>query len=428
MEEKIFKCPYCLHEFKKSEAKKEENENGKIFYKCPNPKEDSYGRPLCGHRLPSRFFQGKSSVISIVGGAGVGKTYFFMALNRLLDDGYLINKLGIEGEMVFSDDISERYYKELQNRIRKGQPLEATKKDAGVEKHALCLQVTIQKKKDKKMIRKFLSAVKDGNGRFDFKNFIQETAKIIKRIKLRGKRSGIVYFTFFDNPGEVFSNGFHIFDKTNVCQSDAVFFLISPEQIKGLIGNNIKGEGSSKDATPLHSVMNSLINAYKSDEEEPVAKNAWQKFLKGISKLLSNKKIPVPFASCLSKFDLVREAFGSGVIFPNDFEIKYTKENGNLVKINDFTKYGIMDDDAVQHERIYEVIEKNHEIIFDKLYNDFNGGNSIGLLDDNFSNYRLFAIQSIAVEKDIDNKLNIDYCLHGLSLPLIWLLKKLNLY
>ena len=104
--EKTFKCPYCLHKFKRAEAKMNRNPRGEEYFMCPNPELEE-GRPICGKRLPQNFFSSDSSVISIVGGAGTGKTYFVMALRRILDMGVLLGRLGISGTMYYPDNESE---------------------------------------------------------------------------------------------------------------------------------------------------------------------------------------------------------------------------------------------------------------------------------------------------------------------------------
>ena len=403
--EKKYKCPYCLHEFTKSKAIKELNDKKKPIYKCPNNR-------ICGRRLPLDFFNSASVVISIVGGASVGKTNFVIVLNQILKYGNLLGSMGISGH---PDEESMDAVSEMSEKILKGDILDTTKKEHGVEKKSLCFQINIDKVKQTNQ-ETFLSSILE-NGHFNFMKFVRESTKRIKHVHLFGNRSKTIYFSFFDNPGEGFGKASFINDEMNIRYSDAVIFLIAPEQIKGLVDETGGKAGISTNTTDLLIVIDNIIKSFNPDEDDMDSEKN-RHFLTLIkrwaSSILPKKRIGIPFASCLSKFDLLSDTIGSKIAFPCD-----ESDEG-------FKALGIMSGTNVQPERIDEIIEKNHHDIYEMVTN--NGGRSpINRMNEYFSNYRLFAMQSIHVEEDDKGNQKAGMSPHGMSFPLIWILKQLKL-
>lgn len=356
--DKSYKCPYCLHEFTKAEAKSGEVRG--IKYKlCPNEEKAPNGRLICGKRLPLRFFDSDSIVISLIGGAGTGKTYYFMALKRILEDSEL-NALGISGNIFFppGDSTSEQYYQKLQEQINNGEILDATSADQGVEQTALGLEVNIDRD---------------------------------------GKRK-TVYFTFFDNPGEGFKEVEYIIRNMNIHKSDAVIFLIAPEQIRQLIPH-IEGEGGEP-STPLLRVINNIINILKRDNYDDESDSS---IIGQVIDRFQTTKIEIPVAFCFSKYDLIEHVFHISI--PHDL---IDREFRSIVNVQD-------------NSINYNEIDYISQSIQDKI-NHFAIHHLINSIPSNFSNYHYFGIQSIELK---DKRCNLNP--RGASLPIIWILKQLDL-
>lgn len=372
--DKKFKCPYCLHEFTREEAKMNRNSRGDEYFMCPNDQLDANGRPLCGKRLPLNFFTSDSSVISIVGGTGAGKTYFVMALKRILDGGVLLNRLGISGTTYYPDRESEDYFEGLLQQIIDGTKLNATQKNAGVERHALCLQVNIS-----------------GN---------------------RIKRTKTIYFSFFDNPGEGFKRDSYILDNMNLHLSDAVIFLISPEQLPNILPK-VNGQGLVQNATSLLTVLTNIEGVFNRDRESPQNESRVSGLMNGIKSLIPYR-ITIPFAFCLSKCDLLSNVFPIiGKNIPRD------------LYRDDFQTLGIITGSDVHKERIQPIINTNSDSILKIL--DENDECNIENHLKNYSNYRLFAVQSVEVSNNNNGQEVINLSPKGISFTMYWLLNRLNL-
>lgn len=360
---KTYKCPYCLHEFTKEDAKKI-YKNGSTIYKCPNDALDADGRLLCGERLPDGFFESNSKVISLVGGVGVGKTFFFMALERILKGG-AINNLGINGNMIYGDEDSEKYFKQISKKFDETGSIDATKKDAGVEKHALGLEIHID------------------------------------REGLNGWNRKKIYLSFFDNPGEGFDNPNYMVENMNLHKSDAVIFLISPEQLENFVDlTKSHRVGLFDEPSPIAQTLNNVINVVASTIPE------WKK-------KLFPPKIDVPFAFCISKFDNFKESFSISI--PDDLTDKEFFANNrfkNKLIPGNFSKEenGII-------LKINEISSSIESIVYGKLQNAYMETSIRSM----FSKYRYFGVESIRFE---DGK----PCLapKGIALPLIWVLHNLK--
>jgi hypothetical protein len=352
---KKFKCPFCLHEFTKEEAIKV-NRNGMTLYKCPNETKDSEDRPLCGKTLPLRFFESESKVISLVGGVGVGKTYFFMAMKRILERG-AINELGITGNMFFGDEESENYFNQILFECDNGK-IDATQKDAGVEKRALGLEIHIEQK------------------------------GLIKTNK-------IIYLSFFDNPGEGFSNPIYIVENMNLHKSDAVIFLISPEQLENyadLTKSQCEGLVSP---SSIADVINNITNVFLS-----ITPKSSLRFL--------NRKIKVPFAFCISKSDNLKESFS--IQLPDD------------LSDHDFFANNKFRNKLISNENeIIVKIDSLSNMIESIIYANNNNTYLKQRIQANFSNYRYFGVESIRFENNEPG-----LAPRGVALPLIWVLYNIN--
>lgn len=404
--ERIYKCPYCLHEFKQEDIEKDdvkETNNGKIIF-CPNKEIGRNGRPICHRRLPSDFFKSETKVITIIGGPGTGKTYFFMALQRILQDSS-IQDLGISGTLYFPDKDSEEHFSSLSNNVRDRIKIEPTKPDADEERNAFCLQIN----NDRRLFPK------------------------------------TIYISFFDNPGEIFVDEGSMMNNMNLCNSDAVFFLVAPEQIKPLINHiakdtkSTKGEEDDveirknrpKEKTNLETIIGN---------ERPGAEST-QPFLNIINNIIriydaknNNRVIDTPFAICLSKFDLVEESLTEkqsfGLPYPIPHDINYSDDSNNKEFEEFLTQYDFIDRLAI---KVYNIFyNKNYDCtnLFKKIkinsqylhyfFQKINFSQIKNRIQNHFSNYSLFVIQSINQKWELEPR--------GISLPLLWILKQLKLY
>ena len=185
----------------------------------------------------------------------------------------------------------------------------ATQKNAGVERHALCLQVNITKRKTK-----------------------------------------TIYFSFFDNPGEGFNRDSYILDNMNLHLSDAIIFLISPEQLPNILPR-VNGQGLVQNATSLLTVLTNIESVFNRDRELPQNGSRLSGLMSGIKSLMPNR-IPIPFAFCLSKCDLLSNVFPIiGKNIPGD------------LNRSDFQTLGIITGRDVHKERIKPIISANSNSI-----------------------------------------------------------------
>ena len=150
-----YKCPFCLHQFTKEEAIKKEI-NGIVRYCCPNDKKDTRGISICQEMLPSNFFESETIAISLVGRTGSGKTQFIIALESALRQSGL-SEIGFSGSMYFPRQHYKDYYNRLKAEHSSDQHIQATKRDSGIEKLALCFQVDNYRTKNRKKTVRMIS-------------------------------------------------------------------------------------------------------------------------------------------------------------------------------------------------------------------------------------------------------------------------------
>lgn len=358
-----YKCPYCLHEFTKADVKF--CETNLIRYGiCPNNKKEvKTQRPVCGRRLPLRLFNSESIVISLIGGTSTGKTYFFVALERILADSG-INRLGISGTVFFppGDIRSKQYYDNIKQKINHGQLLDATAKDQNIENLSIGLQVNICKK----------------------------------------GRNKTIYFTMFDNPGEGFRDESYIIEHMNIKKSDAIIFLISPEQTEEMIPLiNCERKGRSQNTTPFLEIINKVSNILTSDSNKAKNSNFWQR----LQSLFKGSKTDIPVAFCLSKYDLIQEKFK--IPIPDDLN----KDEFEELLIRD------TDNKTVN----WKYISNLSEILNDRI-SSFDIDNITNNIPAFFAKYHIFGIQSITIE---GQKARLTP--KGISLPILWILNQLKL-
>jgi len=379
-----YKCPYCLFMFSQEQAIVEHRHEGITTYNCPNPAviEEGSERKICGKRLPLNFLESESIVIALTGAAGVGKTYYYLALLDQLKNNRALHQLGIQGDIVGSQE-------------------------------------------DKRKLQSFFEDVK-------YKKQLIKTASIESAIKsvihltiTKRDRTKHVYLSFFDNPGEKFTDIDHMIDNfSNVYKADGLLFLFEPKQVEKLQMSILKHNPYLEDeeeTDDFYTVLNNVIQLIKhvrnpnnSNPNNVTAnisntRSKWEmakiKFanLKGWER--GSSKVKIPFALAISKFDQLKKLIHVSIPFDESqletMCISNDKFNDDLVN-------------AISNE-----IE---ELITGKPDGEARIKN---LLNSNMRHYAYFGVKSVEVD---ERGQPIDLKPQGVLLPLIWLLSKLQLY
>ena len=182
----------------------------------------------------------------------------------------------------------------------------------------------------------------------------------------------------------------------NVHRSDAVIFLIAPEQVRKLIPY-IDGEGGEQ-TTPLLTVIENMINILGRDDNEE-----GENILDRVIDKFHHSKIDIPVAFCFSKYDLIEKAFN--ILIPHDLD---EVEFGQIINLYD---------KSVKSDEIDYISDSFKDSIYNlKIHHLINS------IPTNFSDYHYFGIQSIEIT---DNGYRLNP--RGASLPIIWILKQLDL-
>lgn len=356
MREVLYKCPYCLHEYPQSSFQLRAVNELINEIRCPNNTPDANNR-VCNKVLPLNFFEGKSHVISIIGGKNVGKTYYSVVLLDLILNCRPLHKFGISGTVIGSEQLKEEINTKL-NQLGKGEFFDLTTlKNIG---ETLVLQISIGK----------------------------------------GKKTKYVYLSFFDNPGEGFSNIDLIIENLpNVYRSDALIFMFEPRQISALQVD------ASANATyhgrqiidDVYTVLNNTIEILKHINRN---RNSNQKSF--FDRILKNNKVNEPVAICISKFDQVEHLFYNQIPSDNE-ELDLTVFSNNGIRFDTMRNFS----NEIQNT------------LYADEYGDFRLKN---MVEASLSKYSYFGVQSIKI---VDDK---PMCFpKGVVLPLIWLFKQLNL-
>lgn len=256
---KEFKCPYCLNSYTKDAFETRRVNNFIQEIRCPNRAENPSGRGLlCNKKLPLNFFECVSKIISIVGGANVGKTYYSIILLKILQECQPLHKIGIYGNLITTPELKRQVELDLKNLYEQNQ-FSSTLKDALREN--LLIQVSI------------------------------ESSKKVKHI----------YFSLFDNPGEAFTSQEEIIDiLPNVYRSDALILLFEPKQIKPFVSEASKNSQVMASVSNINTVMFNILEILKHTSDTRQGLN---------NKIFNNNKVKVPVAICISKFDEVETLF-----------------------------------------------------------------------------------------------------------------------
>jgi hypothetical protein len=283
---KEYKCPYCMNSYTKDTFETKSVNNYIQEVRCPNKAENPNGKGvLCNKKLPLNFFEGESKIISIVGGANVGKTYYSIILLKILQECQPLHKIGIYGNLITTPELKSQLELDLKN-LSQQNKFSSTIKDHLREN--LLIQVSI------------------------------ENSKKVKHI----------YFSLFDNPGEAFDSQEDIIEKLpNVYRSDALILLFEPKQIKPFVAEATRNSEEMAIVSDINSVMFNIIEILKN------ANSSSQNLQRNILNIFENNKIKIPVAICVSKFDEIETLFYNQL--PNDNkELEYTILSGNKINFN----------------------------------------------------------------------------------------------
>jgi hypothetical protein len=283
---KEFKCPYCLNSYTKDTFETNRINNFIQEIRCPNRTENPNGRGLlCNKKLPLNFFEGESKIISIVGGANVGKTYYSVILLKILQECQPLHKIGIYGNLITTPELKRQVELDLKNLYEQNQ-FSSTLKDALREN--LLIQVSI------------------------------ESSKKVKHI----------YFSLFDNPGEAFNSQEEIIDiLPNVYRSDALILLFEPKQIKPFVSEASKKSQVMASVSNINTVMFNIIEILKHTSTSNL--DSTNNYLK----VFNNNKVKIPVAICISKFDEVENLFYNQL--PNDnTDLEFSVLAGKSINFN----------------------------------------------------------------------------------------------
>jgi hypothetical protein len=376
----MYKCPFCLHSFTKQEAKSKPINQDLIEYRCPSLKKINNPNRPCDEILPLNFFRSESCVISIIGDSKVGKTYFAMGLINLLQGsaGSILHKLGnvsIYANSFYPKEqeaVVQKRYEMIQNDefIPTTQP--------GAERDILSIEVEILNKDSSKKI----------------------------------------YLSFFDTPGELYKkyNTHELaLQLPNIYKSDAIIFLLEPEQfnhLMPLINEVVSTDKINKDGYVILQKISDIIKHVQ--ENRLVQKKSLIQF-----NLLNGKNLrsDIPFAFCLSKIDQIEKELAYSNEIP--MEYPYNEHSLNLILKNDKINFTKIDFLSKQIESLL-----------------FQDNRFKGLVKSTFKDYSFFGVQVIKVslknklDKNSNNKngkYNIEMNQKGVMLPLLWVFKKMNL-
>jgi len=371
----LYKCPYCLYSFRKGEELAERLNEDIVVQLCPNPAmaEDSEQKK-CGRRLPLNFMKSESKVIALAGAANVGKTYYYLALLKQLKFNTILHEIGIIGDTESDEDATEKinhFYEEINNGTR----LLATTSIKNALQSVIHLRIT------------------------------------------RGDQVKHVYLSFFDTPGEKFTDqDYMLKNLPHVYKADGLLFLFEPKQIKKLwktiIRDNsyLRAENAPEN---LYKVLDTIIEVIRhvranhpggatgGSGKDKLLTQAWEDFVNS----LGRQKLPVPVALAVSKFDQLEKSMNVTIPFDDtDFETMCIKK-------------GRFD------EKMINTISSE---IAQSITGMPDGEPGIEqLLRSSLADYAFFGVKSV----DVDEVGKPIY-LHpqGVLLPLIWLLIKLRLY
>lgn len=353
-----YNCPYCRFSFERSQAQTRLKNNIKFYY-CPNPKEENE-RKICGKMLPLNFFNSETTTISLVGSHFVGKTHFFLALLYQLKFNKSLSKLGIQGDVLGGKKENPEVYKLLED-IANGQKIEFTTHDNVIK---AVIDISIIKNNKRKQI----------------------------------------YLSFFDNPGESFSDINDMIENlSNVFQADGIVFLIEPKQLENFNEEVLKlfsYEKKSK-STDLYSVVNNVVQLLQHVQENNNTSSTntgkpWDVF-KGLSRKINKKNI----AFTISKFDQISSFFHADIPYDEKGIEELILMNGQL-NVNHLN--------SISNE-ILDIIDAGDERIKT-------------LLNSGKFNTAFFAAKAANV--NVDGKVIDMKDSQGIVLPLIWLLKQQN--
>ncbi len=374
-----YKCPYCLYPFTGDQVIEVIQGKGITRHICPNPEliDPNSDVKICGKKLPLNFMQSETVIIALTGAQGVGKTYYYLALIDQLYNNKHLHQIGIHGQPTGSNDENRELFAFI----------------AKYRNNEIILPTT------------------DKNSAL---------TSVIELTITNGRTTKNVYLSFFDNPGERFNDIEYMIENfSNVYTADGLLFLIEPLQIEKLYKSLIKYNPYLKDedvTDDLFAVLNNIVKLLKNVNGINVNKlqgntdglsqkgGKWEKIKSQITGI-SSKKIKTPLAIAISKFDQLSKCINVTIPF-DDTQFEYMCINND----------GFNDD-------IVNIISSEIEEV---VTGPPDGEIAIkNLLSASMRDYAYFGFRSIDVNEDgHPMKINAQ----GVLLPLIWILKKLELY
>ncbi|MEI2757342.1 MAG: hypothetical protein V9F46_12915 [Chitinophagaceae bacterium] len=444
----IHKCPFCLFSFERATAIPEDVNDDITVYKCPNPREDDFGTKFCGKVLPLNFFDAESTVISIAGSRYVGKTNYLIALLMQLKHNKSFQRLGFSGKLVGDKRAIDDILQKIEIIEKKKEALKPTLPEDEAHEKALIVDLSIS----------------------------------------TGKSTRHVYLSFFDTPGEVYSDIEKMYRNFQcIYKADGLLFLVEPMQIRYL-SKPIRESNSylySKSQNPhdlqevFYNVLQLLKYVQKNKKQPKPIQNA--KAQEPVAEPVSNEQAPneqasqdsnvneppiveQPLKASEPDFKETKQTFWQRLFGNNDVpEILHDKIKCpiaiGVTKIDqmrdlmfndipfDYTDFESMylSGDKINMELIADISEELKGIIFNEEQGEISVKN---MLEAELKSYEFFGIKSGDIRLKRGDKIlkleqiqnlnlseeekNIIYLNlenpQGVLLPLIWLLIKLKLY
>lgn len=299
---KLQKCPYCLTQIETITYREVDKMEGKGIPICPT----------CQKDLPADFYDQKSPIVAIVGGANSGKSTFITALLQqlLIGDKFLSTQK--VSASIFNPEGKEKFDSYYEQLFIRHMPLPGT-----------------------------------------LPNEAGSNEPVIVRVKRRkGRKLKSIFITMFDTPGEEFYRKEDLLAKhPNIHNADAILFLADPlnmtslyEELYAYFPKKVKN----------YSNLNKLKLIHRS--EYAIFENLREIFMYS-GKVNLKGRIDPPLAICISKFDLLEDLTSISFRTTEDFSFNSSSIKEFLLEVKD-TSHDLS-------EWLQEVEPKFVQIIFD---------------------------------------------------------------
>jgi ABC-type dipeptide/oligopeptide/nickel transport system ATPase component len=327
----------------------------------------------CKQILPHNFFKSDTTVISIVGSSGVGKSYYAVTLIDLLRRNRILHTIGIEGDIINENEDVKNHIDQLLRQRNAGTPLDATPPQ--LSNLTWVVQISIRS----------------------------------------GRKAKYIYLSFFDNGGE----GFRTVDdlltsNSNILVADGLIFLFSPRELPDIFNNEIANytqkfpssgiaTSSSNDYTTIFQTLNNVIEVFRLCNNKPDDQTTRLDKLREY--FTGEPKINIPIALCISWYDVIERKFYNRIPSDTDAtEMSAIIQNGNVK---------------------YNAIQSYSNEIKNLLYNRETGNIRLrNKIETSLKRYMYFTIQTI--KETGDGSMNYAES-KGCLLPVLWMFKQLKM-